>query len=259
MSRSLSRRAVPGSGNSSPGKNENDISSFVAEWHSIGRRNPFAPPIRRTPLGTHRSTFPSRRKTRGEELDHRRQLRLRPFARHFCDETDNSRHISLRRLLSTDSEFAVIPSVPEFAEFGLRVREDGQQTSRCRPSRKATRPRASQRDVVARQIDALKTVAFLEVTDAVWLLFPVGEVRVYEIRDPSFGTGSDGLCDQRIGRSLSLCWIMETMFIRSACVRVSSVTSLTKPISLSPKNAPMKMLLSRNVASSLRTVSRSFP
>src|SRR5436309_7653614 len=50
--------------------------------------------------------------------------------------------------------------------------------------------------------------------------------------------------------ALSLCPIIETMFIRPACVRVSSVTSLMKPINVSPRNAPIKMLLSGNVASS---------
>jgi hypothetical protein len=47
---------------------------------------------------------------------------------------------------------------------------------------------ASQRDVVARQIDLLEPVAFLKVAKTVALLFPVGKVRVYEIRDPPFGT-----------------------------------------------------------------------
>src|SRR5713226_9656845 len=95
-------------------------------------------------------------------------------------------------------EFPVVPGFPKSTQtgshrFGKMVYES---MVKSEPDGYVTD--ASQRDVVARQIDPLKPVAFLKGAEAAPLLFPIGEVRVHEIRDAPISAGSDGLRDQRI-------------------------------------------------------------
>src|SRR5258708_13361918 len=61
---------------------------------------------------------------------------------------------------------------------------------------------ASEGDVIAGQIDALEAVALFEVAEIAPLLFPIGEVRVHEVRNTPFGAGPDRVGDERIGWSL---------------------------------------------------------
>ena len=91
---------------------------------------------------------------------------------------------------------------------------------------------ASQRNVVARKIDSLEAIVFLKIAEAVALLFSVGEVRVHEKRMPRSAQDRTACAMSAFVGALSLCSISDTMFIRPACVRVSSMTNLTKPIRL---------------------------
>jgi len=57
-----------------------------------------------------------------------------------------------------------------------------------------------QGDVVARQVNALESVNFLEMAEAI-LVQPlaIGEVLINEVSDPALGTRPYSLRDQRIG------------------------------------------------------------
>src|SRR5258706_1312393 len=61
---------------------------------------------------------------------------------------------------------------------------------------------ASQRNVVARQIDTLEAIYFFKLRQAVRLLVAVGKVLVHEVSDISFGTRTNRLSNQRIRGSL---------------------------------------------------------
>ena len=58
----------------------------------------------------------------------------------------------------------------------------------------------SQTNEVARQIDPLEPISLLKLAEAALLLFPIGEVRVHEMRDAPISAGSDRLRDK------SICW-----------------------------------------------------
>ena len=65
--------------------------------------------------------------------------------------------------------------------------------------------------------------------------------------------------DYRIGRRFVPVLNHRDDVIKPACVRVSSVVSLAKPINSSLRNARTKKLVSRNVVASFRMVPTSLP
>src|SRR5438132_3843343 len=60
----------------------------------------------------------------------------------------------------------------------------------------------SQRNIIARQVDPLKSVMFLEFHEAISLLVPIAEPRVHQIRNPFCCAVLDRFGDQRIRRRL---------------------------------------------------------
>src|SRR5204863_5991810 len=98
-------------------------------------------------------------------------------------------------------ELTAVPAVSEPAESD----EDGLGNMISEPLVQAQAqgdpPDAGQRNIVAREIDPLEPVAFLEVHETVPLLVSVAEPRVDQVRDLTRGAGPDCVGDQRIRRS----------------------------------------------------------
>jgi len=95
-----------------PGKYEDDIPAFVADRHSV-REGVLAssPPDIHSQRLIHPSPGRIGRLV-AECLNHPEQLRLRPFARHTSDETDDTRHRLLAQLLLHD-EIVALPGIDE--------------------------------------------------------------------------------------------------------------------------------------------------
>jgi hypothetical protein len=97
-------------------------------------------------------------------------------------------------------KFAVIPSVPKIPDLGHYRFRDELSKPPMKAEFESCPTDTAQRNVVPGQVDLLKAVALLKVTHAVRLFFPVGEFGVHEVWNLPFGTGSHGLCYQRVCR-----------------------------------------------------------
>src|SRR4051812_31346292 len=97
---------------------------------------------------------------------------------------------------------AVIPGAPDYPGPGEdRLRNAIKEPMvRSQPKRRPAGSR--ERDVIAGNLDAVETVVFLEVAQAVALFVPFGEPRVHEVGHLSLRTAPDRLGHQRVRRSL---------------------------------------------------------